>query len=377
MIGKWLHKADLFFREVTPQMGWLVITFTIISIADIIAPPQYILAYLYIVPIFISLSLLNKKTTLIVLLLAVSATISDMFLPTPLEEWSVPYIVISRFIAILFMVTIVSFFFYRNRYREQLQKQEKLLSEAYHLAQLREDFIAALSHDLKTPLLGGQKVLQYFVNGTFGKLTEEQRAAIETLLRGNSIELELIETLLTIYRNDNVGVQVQTEAVNINELIQSSISQLQYLGREQEITLNLVASDYDYIVQADKLQVQRVILNLLHNALNYAPTNSEIQIQLSDEDNFLKVSIRDQGPGLSLGDLKNIFLRFYQVESEQRPMLSSGLGLYLSRQIIEAHEGEIWAENLEPTGCQINFTLPCVDKIPHSATHSIILPEVL
>lgn len=355
--------------EMTPRLsfkkGWLVFALTGLLVAiDIIAPPRYLIEYLYIIPVFLSFSVLNKNGMLIVLGTVIVATLSDFVMPASLAEWNVPFILLSRAIIILFLLLTAFFLFYRKRYKEQLEKQGKLLSEAYHLAELREGFIAALSHDLKTPLLGGQKILGFMSDGTFGALNEEQKSATDALLRGNQLQLELVETLLTIYRNDNLGVCIRLSQVDLGEMVQQAVSQLEYLGREQDITLSHNAVPGVFYASADKVQIQRVLLNLLHNALDYAPPGSEIQIHLSVTDNVLSLSVRDQGPGLSADDLKNIFLRFYQVEAGLRPLAHSGLGLYLARQIVEAHEGEIWADNVIPQGFQISFRIPCQSAGP-------------
>jgi signal transduction histidine kinase len=110
-------------------------------------------------------------------------------------------------------------------------------------------------------------------------------------------------------------------------------------------------------VQGESLQLKRVLANLLHNALNYTPAKGQIKIKLEKNDQSVKVSVCDNGPGLPNGDLRKVFHRFYRSDNG-RDMVGTGLGLYLSRQIILAHQGQIWVENTCPQGCKFTFTPP-------------------
>jgi two-component system NarL family sensor kinase len=102
-------------------------------------------------------------------------------------------------------------------------------------------------------------------------------------------------------------------------------------------------------VAADALQLERAIDNLLLNALNHAPRDSQILVQLRSLGSCHRLEVSDSGPGIPLAALPKLFDRFYQAGSD-RQLTGSGLGLYLSRQIIEAHGGRIWAENRSPQG---------------------------
>jgi two-component system NarL family sensor kinase len=191
----------------------------------------------------------------------------------------------------------------------------------------------------------------------FGRLSNEQKDVLGALQRSNSRQLTLVDNLLSVYRNDNLGVDVQVTDVNMDDLIADILTELQFLANEREITLEYACQQAPPPISGEAIQLKRVLSNLIHNALNYTPARGRIQVHLKSGDGVLRVEVQDTGPGLSPQDLENVFHRFYRAGGS-RQVIGTGLGLYLSRQIIEAHQGQIWAENIKPTGCRFVFTLP-------------------
>lgn len=351
------HVEKLFFQIGSKaRWGLIIIFFLVILALDFSTPPQYILAYLYIIPILISISFLKPKIAKMLLAMAVFSTLMNLVFPN--NVLSNPAIVISRLLAVL-AIAVSAFFMVRYiRYQQRLQEQEGILTSERTLAQMREDFIATLTHDLKTPLLGGQKTLQYLSDGTFGTLTDEQRNVIEALQRSTNRQLELVQTLVSTYKTDNVGAELVLTSIDMDDLIADILTEIQYLAVERHITLTYLCKRTPPPVRGDSLQLKRVIANLIHNALNYTPSGGQVQIQLKEQPvGLLLVDVSDTGPGIPEDSLENIFNRFYHANSK-REVISTGLGLYLSRQIITAHRGRIWAENIEPLGCKFTFILP-------------------
>jgi two-component system NarL family sensor kinase len=343
--------------KVNPRARWVVIivTFLLISTLDFSTPPEYVPAYLYTVPILVSVSFLRPKIAKALLGLAVIATLLNLVLPRVVL--GLPSVVFNRSLAAL-SILISAFFMLRYiRYQEQIQTQKRLLETERNLAKVREDLIATLTHDLKTPLLGEQKTLSFFLDGTFGPIATEQKEVLEALQRTNVRQLSMVETLLAVYRNDNLGVDVQIASVNMDELIADVLTELQYLAVERNINLEYVCQQTPPPVQGEELQLKRVLSNLIHNALNYTPAVGRIEVRLRQDDTYIRVEVQDTGPGLSEPDLENVFHRFYRLGGD-RQVIGTGLGLYLSRQIIQAYKGDIWAENVRPSGCRFIFTLP-------------------
>ncbi|HEY9687396.1 MAG TPA: HAMP domain-containing sensor histidine kinase [Coleofasciculaceae cyanobacterium] len=343
--------------KVSPRMRWaiIVVTFVLIAVFDFSTPPEYVPAYLYAFPILVSVSFLRPGIAKILLALAVAATLLNMVIPQPVLH--IPSVLFNRSLAAI-SILISAFFMLRYiEYQEQIQIQERLLETERNLAKVREDLIATLTHDLKTPLLGEQKTLHYFQDGTFGPLTEEQQEVLGALQRTNERQLALVENLLDVYRNDNLGVDVQMTLVNMDDLIADVLTELQYLAHERRIQLDYICQQSPPPIRGEELQLKRVLSNVIHNALNYTPTGGKITVRLGQDSNQIRVEIQDTGPGLSSQDLENVFHRFYRSDGD-RQVIGTGLGLYLSRQIIQAHQGRIWAESAQPNGCLFIFTLP-------------------
>jgi two-component system NarL family sensor kinase len=352
---QFLNFESLF--KVSPRKRWaiIVVTFLLIAAFDFSTPSEFVPAYLYAFPILVSVSFLRPRIAKTLLALAVMATLLNLVFPRLVLN--IPSVLFNRSLAAL-SILISAFFMLRYiQYQEHIQAQEKLLETERNLSKVREDLIATLTHDLKTPLLGEQKTLEYLLEEAFGRLSNEQKDVLGALQRSNSRQLTLVDNLLSVYRNDNLGVDVQVTDVNMDDLIADILTELQFLANEREITLEYACQQAPPPISGEAIQLKRVLSNLIHNALNYTPARGRIQVHLKSGDGVLRVEVQDTGPGLSPQDLENVFHRFYRAGGS-RQVIGTGLGLYLSRQIIEAHQGQIWAENIKPTGCRFVFTLP-------------------
>lgn len=347
--------------KLSPWARWtiIVLTFLLIAALDFSTPPEYVPAYLYAVPILVSVTFLQPGIAKALLAMAVAATLLNLVYPTVVL--GIPSVVVNRSLAAV-SILISSFFMLRYiQYQAHIQAQERLLETERKLARVREDLIATLTHDLKTPLLGEQKTLYYLLEGAFGPLADEQAEVLAALHRTNERQLALVENLLAVYRHDNLGVDVQMNPINMDELVADILTELQYLANERHIALEYDCQATPPLVCGDELALKRVLSNLIHNALNYAPADGVIRVKLSQAQDKVWVAVEDTGPGLSEQDVEHVFHRFYRADGN-RQVIGTGLGLYLSRQIIQAHKGRIWAENIRPHGCRFTFTLPVMPQ---------------
>jgi two-component system NarL family sensor kinase len=171
----------------------------------------------------------------------------------------------------------------------------------------------------------------------------------------------LVETLLDVYRNNLEGLRLNLELIDLNELAELTITTLIELAQSRRIHISLNYGESNYRrstwVYGDALQLQRVFINLLSNAINHSPRGGKVEviIESSSEDHIIKVT--DNGSGITPEESQHLFERFYQGNSN-RHAKGSGLGLYLSRQIVNAHQGKIWAENRPNGGAVFSFQLP-------------------
>jgi PAS domain S-box-containing protein len=232
---------------------------------------------------------------------------------------------------------------------------------------LREDFVSTLTHDLRTPLLAGIQSIGFFLDGTMGDINERQQEMLEMLTQSNQQMLELVNVLLEVYRYEAKQQKLILEPFQLSDLIHHVLLELQALAlsKQQELKTDIV--EPLPMAFGDKHAIRRVLTNLLANAIHYTPAGGHIFVYASQDERQITLSVQDDGRGIPAKDLAHLFERFAQGTSKHRTT-GTGLGLYLSRQIIEAHGGRIWAKSKEGEGSTFSFellkaTIPSVEDI--------------
>ena len=345
---------------------WTVVgLFGIVFFLEFSTPPDYVMGYLYISPILIANSRLSRTGTLLFTIVAVFLTIINIWIPN--YEAIQASTVVNRLVTILALV-ITAILYDRDRQTQQIlvQQQAKLQSQE-KIMNVREDFASTLAHDLKTPLLGAIETLQAFDRAQFGTIDAKQKAVVHTIIRSHQNSLQLVETLLDVYRNETEGLQLQLEPINLAILAEDVATSLLSLSTSRRVHLNLNYGESDFRkflwVKGDAFQLRRAFINLLTNAINHSPRGAKVELVLATQPSHQIVQVIDVGAGIKPDDQPYLFDRFYQGQSD-RLATGSGLGLYLTRQIVEAHNGTIWAENRQPQGAIFGFRLPA---LPHSS----------
>ena len=227
---------------------------------------------------------------------------------------------------------------------------------------LRDDFIATLTHDLRTPLLAAIQTLKFLLEGVVGEIDEKQRVLLATMQKSNEDLLGLVNALLEVYKYDAEKLTLNKSDFNVYELIKLVYDELKPLSDSKKIDFQIDCNDKDLEINADRNELRRVICNLCGNAINYTPEEGKVTICIRNEANDLIFSVSDTGCGIPSEDIPNMFQRFSQGTSKKRSA-GTGLGLYLSRQIIESHGGKIWLESKLGKGSEFSFILTDVVKI--------------
>lgn len=340
---------------------WIILSlFIIVALLEFSTPHEYVFGYLYIGPILLATSRLSRAAAIKITLAAAALTMLNSWLPyTGTVSNS---IVASRAIAVLAMM-VTAVLSDRNRcYEEALAHQQARLQAQEKLADVREDFVSTLTHDLKTPLWGAIETLKAFQQDRFGDITAAQTRVLATLIRSHQTSLQLVETLLDVYRNDTEGLILQPAPLDLVKLSEEVASSLTDLAASRRVHIALSYGDSDFRkflwVNGDALQLQRVFANLLTNAINHSPRGGRIDVVLESHSSSQIATVMDHGAGITEEELPHLFERFYQGHGDRQA--GSGLGLYLTRQIIEAHGGTIWAENRSPHGAVFRFRLPAL-----------------
>ena len=227
---------------------------------------------------------------------------------------------------------------------------------------LRDDFIATLTHDLRTPLLAAIQTLKFFLDGSLGELEDKQRVLLSTMLQSNEDLLGLVNALLEVYKFESGKLSLCKTMFNVKDLISQCFDELKPLAesKDLEFVLNCEIND-DVEINADKSEIKRVMINLCGNAVNYTNKGGRIELFANVQSGDFIFSVNDNGNGIPKEDIPHLFMRFSQGTTKKRST-GTGLGLYLSRQIVEAHGGKIWLESKINKGSEFSFLLPNVVK---------------
>lgn len=227
---------------------------------------------------------------------------------------------------------------------------------------LRDDFIATLTHDLRTPLLAAIQTLKFLIEGAVGELSDKQKVLLSTMQKSNEDLLGLVNALLEVYKYDAEKLVLNKTEFNIYELTKLVHDELKPLADNKNISFEIDCIDKEIEIRADRGELRRVICNLCGNAINYTPQDGKVVITIKNESADLIFSVSDTGCGIPNEDIPNMFQRFSQGTSKKRST-GTGLGLYLSRQIIESHGGKIWLESKLDKGSEFSFILTDVVKL--------------
>lgn len=232
------------------------------------------------------------------------------------------------------------------------------VTDTVRLQQQREDFVATLTHDLKTPLIAANRALKLIKDGQFGEIDESQRELLDTIVESNDDMYQMVVTLLDVYKYDSGTKKLNAVPANICEILSKLQNEFQSLADSRRISLRFEEVTANNLVLCDKNEVRRVLQNLLDNSLKYTDRGGSITVSLDQSPQFTCITVSDSGKGISDEDKPKLFQRFWQASNSGRYYASTGLGLYLCRKIVESHGGRIWCESELGKGSRFNFTLP-------------------
>ncbi len=351
---------------------------------EVMAPIEYIFGYLYFIPMLLTacdLTSCNASTariiaeTSIVARIGMFLTLLGLIISVLMQHgvsniYELPIAVVVNRSSIVIILVMADWLIKSSlkhlektyRQKEEIDRYKVEISAQMQIDRLHQDFVYTLTHDLKTPLLGAIQTIKYFQKDKFGTVTAEQLQVLDTMSRSQSRSLQLVETLLDVYRNDTQGLGLHCQPIDLCKLAQETIDSMVILGLERQIVLNLhcdIPATQPPQLIGDRLQLSRVFSNLLSNAIYHSPRNRQIDITIQVRDRQYIVQVLDRGRGISPADLPYLFDRFY---TSHQQLQGSGLGLYLSRQIVEAHGGKIWAESVSFQGAKFCFSLPIASK---------------
>lgn len=244
---------------------------------------------------------------------------------------------------------------FEGQYKDRILLAIEDASERREIEKRKDDFLSIASHELKTPLTtikGLVQILQRFSGeGLSERYSETLNKVAVHVDRLNNLITDLLDTS----KIQSGNIESHMESCDISDLVSNCVESFQIGEEGHKIILS---GDDEIIVNIDESQITQVVNNIIANAVKYSPKSKSIYINISKVANFVKVSVKDEGLGISHNDKSRIFERFYRADSTQKQYPGMGIGLYVSQKIIDNHKGTIWVESELGHGSTFHFTLP-------------------
>ncbi len=232
------------------------------------------------------------------------------------------------------------------------------VTELQRLGKARREFVANISHELRTPVTALQLLADTVANET-EPASSSARAWIEKMRGQIDVLNQLTTELMDLALIESGQMPIALVETQIAELAGQVIQLLQPQMERKQISIELVVAPH-LCALADPVGVRRVLSNLLHNAIKFTPPQGHIRVQALAVGEDIEIQVADNGIGIPARDLPRIFERFYKVDRSRVPgeTRGTGLGLAIAKHILEGHGGKIWAESVEGKGSTFHFTLP-------------------
>jgi signal transduction histidine kinase len=242
-----------------------------------------------------------------------------------------------------------------NRMNDELRRLYKELEAA---SVHKSEFLANMSHELRTPLnaiLGFSQVLR---ERLFGDINEKQEEYLDDILSSGNHLLSLINDVLDLSKVEAGQVELETAPFSLREALERGVVMVREGARKDGVQVTLAVDPQVDVVEGDERRIRQVIFNLLSNAVKFTPAGGSVDVASFRLDGEVRVSVVDTGPGIAPEDRKRIFEEFQQADLGAAQREGTGLGLALSKRLIELHGGRIWVESELGKGSTFTFALP-------------------
>jgi len=242
-----------------------------------------------------------------------------------------------------------------DQMNDELQRLYKELETA---SQHKSDFLASMSHELRTPLnaiIGFSQVLRA---GMVGDVNEKQQEYLDDILASGNHLLSLINDVLDLSKVEAGQVELDVAPFSLRDALESGVVMVRERATTDGVQITVAESSDVDVVEGDERRVRQVIFNLLSNAVKFTPAGGTVDVRATRVNGDVLVSVADTGPGIAAEDLERIFEEFQQTDAGLEQREGTGLGLALSRRLVELHGGRIWVTSQVGEGSAFVFTLP-------------------
>lgn len=258
---------------------------------------------------------------------------------------------------------------------ELIEQQQELAESNKRLEEVslsKSDFLANMSHELRTPLnavIGFSEVLQ---DQMFGPINDKQQEYVNNILTSGKHLLSLINDILDLSKVESGKMNLEISNFSLRETVDASMIMLREKAMKGGIELIMeLTSQVDVRIEADQRKLKQILFNLLSNAVKFTPKDGTVVVSAVKDGDFIEITVADTGVGVKEEDIPKLFHAFTQLESVYtKEFEGTGLGLALTRQLVELHGGKIWVNSMYGIGSRFSFTIPLILGALGSATQA-------
>ncbi|MHC4488061.1 MAG: ATP-binding protein [Planctomycetota bacterium] len=244
----------------------------------------------------------------------------------------------------------------------ELRLSKEYLKQVRKQAEVKSQFVSTVSHELRTPLTTMKEGVSIVLDGIAGEINNKQKHFLDIIRRNIDRLARFINDVLDFQKLEAGKMEVDMRSNNMNEVVEEVIETMSSLANEKGLDLIAKLDEAMPAVDFDKDRIIQVLINLVNNAIKFTDTGN-ITIATAKADDTVRISVHDTGPGIKKENLPRLFHEFEQLsDTNERKTGGSGLGLVISRRIIEKHNGKIWVESESGKGTSFYFELPVQAK---------------
>ncbi len=250
-----------------------------------------------------------------------------------------------------------------EKLKRELDELKQAKDELNRTDKMKTEFLSVVSHEMKEPLVPIMGYADLLLAEEVGPLNEKQKQFLVRLSKESDNLHEILESVLDVSRLESgKPIELSKKEISIPVMLEQTLETFKQQQEYSHIKIEVETEPNLPLLTADPIKLKRVLINLISNAMKYTPKGGLVKIRCAREADMMKFSIIDNGIGLAKENLQAIFGKFFQVESAQLQVKKGvGLGLTISREIVEAHGGNIWAESEGiGKGTALNFTIPMI-----------------
>ena len=246
-----------------------------------------------------------------------------------------------------------------EREHEMIERLKTHVAKLEKITHLKDEFSAMINHELKTPLAPIVGYSELLLDGTLGELNPVQIEKIKIIHQSALNLTDLIRDILDINKLELNRMRFDMRNVSVDSLVKQSVDTLKFVANAKKVKLDYKL-DKDLHLYCDTKRIQQVLNNLINNSLKFIPENTGmIEIVVKKEGNSLLFAVKDNGIGISKENQGKLFKKFYQVDTSLgRKAGGSGLGLVISKGIVDAHKDKMWVESEPDNGSIFYFVIP-------------------